>query len=279
MKRREEGRGKREQGRGKRLLVVGVLAVCTAVAGVREEYDAVTVPTKASTRYGGYDELAEENTLEYRLAKCDEAAAKASDEATRNLFRGRKVTILAALRRYDEAMALARELKNEELQASVCRARAARYYAPPDEKWTREAIAHGLKAVEGKETSRNLRPVAEDFIALKDHKGLVETMVRLTKGKPDAWLGVRIGDAYYEMGDWQSAVGWYEKYPNFKPCEGFPNSYQRYAGALYALGRYEECLKIVDKLPTVGTFKDTNAYYRHILAAKIAERKKGAFTD
>ena len=272
---------RRFQVSGFRFQVAGavVLAACAAVAGLREEYDAVTVPTKASTRYGGYDELAEENTLEYRLAKCDEAAAKSSDEATRNLFRGRKVTILAALRRYDEAMALAQELKNEELQASVCRARAARYYAPPDEKWTREAIAHGLKAVEGKETGRNLRPVAEDFIALKDHKGLVETMVRLTKGKPDAWLGVWIGDAYYEMGDWQSAVGWYEKYPNFKPCEGFPNSYQRYAGALYALGRYEECLKIVDKLPTVGTFKDTNAYYRHILAAKIAERKKGAFTD
>jgi len=100
-------------------------------------------------------------------------------------------------------------------------------------------------------------------------------MLRLTKGKPDAWLGVRIADAYFETGDYQAAVSWYEKYPNFKPCDGFPNSYQRYAGALYALGRYEDCLKIVDKLPSVGTFKDTNAYYRHVLEEKIAAAKKG----
>jgi len=245
-----------------------------AVAELHAAYDSVTTPTKASTRYGGYDELAEENTSEYRLAKCEEAIAKSPDDATRSFFRSRKVSLLVALRRYDEAMAFAKEMKSESLQATVCRARAARYYAPPDEKWTREAIAHELKAIEGREDNRNLRPVASDLIALQDYKGLL-ALQDLLKGKPDAWLGVRFGDACYETGDYPAAVSWYEKYPNFKPGEGFPNSYQRYAGALYALGRYEDCLKIVDKLPTVGTFKDTNAYYRHILAEKIAAQKQG----
>lgn len=246
-----------------------------AVAELHAEYDGVTVPTKASTRYGGYEELAEENTSEYRLAKCEEAIAKSPDDATRSFFRSRKVSLLVALRRYDEALAFAKENESESLQATVCRARAVRYYAPPNEKWMREAIAHYAKSIEGRENGRNLRPLAEDYIALKDYKGLIETMLRLTKGKPDAWLGVRIADAYFETGDYETAVSWYEKYPNFKPCEGFPNSYQRYAGALYALARYEDCLKIVDKLPSVGTFKDTNAYYRHVLEEKIAASKKG----
>lgn len=256
------------------ICLTAILCSFAASADLHAEYDAITVPTKGSQKYGGYDELAEENTIEYRLAKCDEAAAKATDEATRNFFRGRKVTLLAVLRRYNEAMALAKELKDEGLLAQVCRRRAARYYAQPNEKLMREAIAHYLKAIEGKANNRNLRPLVADYLSIKDYKAVIELPTRFPAVNPDMWLGVRIADAHYELGDYATSVAWYAKYPNFKPSEGFPNSYQRYAGALYALGRYEECLAIVDKLPTVGTFKDTNAYYRHVLTEKIAAAKK-----
>ena len=76
-----------------------------------------------------------------------------------------------------------------------------------------------------------------------------------------------------EKGDWETAVKWYTMFP-LKPTPAYqrhrlPDASQKLAGALYALGRYEECLQATKTFPNFGSHRDENEVLRQAVKAKI----------
>ena len=119
------------------------------------------------------------------------------------------------------------------------------------------------------------RKLAETMIAAKDYKGAKELLEpHVDFAHPDPWTMPMLGDCCYYLGDWEGALRCYEPFGD-KLNQGErvpPNRWDRKANALYALGRYEECLKEVDKLADWLVWKDRKAAYRQRLKAKIAEK-------
>ena len=178
-------------------------------------------------------------------------------------------------------------------------ARAERYYADPDEKLSRTALGfwdEAMKLVEGQDAKKVLgaRPwlfnvsdhgVEPEFftapvrqaIMIRDYKFASEWLDRTAKVKgekaaKDPWICGCRGDLAYYAGDWAEAVKWYETpEKDFKDGPSripYPNSHQRYAGALNAIGEHAKCLEALKKCPNMGTFRALNDYNRRILEIK-----------
>lgn len=225
---------------------------------------------------------------------CDEAIAKLEPKY-RDWFENRKLDLLREMSRWDEvekvltgrlaAITNATDRRRVQVYGQLAElyvAKSARYYQKPDEALTRKAIGfweEGLKL--DPQNGGFFRKIVERAMLIDDWKLAEAKLDALTKimkdQKPDAWMTAVYGDIAYYRGDYEKAVEWYktfDKFPDAPTVVRIPNSHQRFAGALYATGRYEECLKAIDQCPNFWSFKDTNNQYRKILKAKIEEARK-----
>ena len=225
---------------------------------------------------------------------CEEAIAKLEPKY-RDWFENRKLELLKEMSRWDEVekalqgrlAAITNVTDRRRVQiygqlAEMYVTRSARYYQKPDEALTRKAIGfweEGLKL--DPKNGGFFRKIIERAMLIDDWKlaeAKLDALTTIMKDqKPDAWMTAVYGDIAYYRGDYEKAVAWYktfEKFPDAPTVVKIPNSHQRFAGALYATGRYEECLKAIDQCPNFWSFKDTNAQYRKILKAKIEEARK-----
>ena len=225
---------------------------------------------------------------------CDEAIAKLEPKY-RDWFENRKLDLLREMSRWDEvekvltgrlaAITNATDRWRVPVYGQLAElyvAKSARYYQKPDEALTRKAIGfweEGLKL--DPQNGGFFRKIVERAMLIDDWKLAEAKLDALTKimkdQKPDVWMAAVYGDIAYYRGDYEKAVEWYktfDKFPDGPTLVRIPNSHQRFAGALYATGRYEECLKAIDQCPNFWSFKDTNNQYRKILKAKIEEARK-----
>lgn len=239
-----------------------------------------------------FDPLEPANCTDYRLAMCDEALARIEPKWHAE-FLSRKGQLLRKMGRWADAENLVlaqlaaitnvtdrRRVPLLGELAALTAERAARYYQKPDETLARKAIWYWEEALRIDPANGGLlRKIVEQSMYIGDWdlatRNLDALTVTMKDGKPDAWICAVRGDIAYYRGDYEQAVKWYqtfEKFPDGPAVVKIPNSHQRFAGALYATGRYEECLKALDGCPNYWSFKDTNANYRKILQAKIAEK-------
>ena len=238
------------------------------------------------------DPLDPRDCAAYKLRTCDEAIAKL-DAKYHDAFIACKVKQLKAMSRWEDAekvlmaklfsitnVADGRRVHVYCDLASLYADRAERYSMKPDAALSQKAIGFwesALRLSPGYDSP--LYAIARQAIRLEDLDLIEKTLDRLTAvrrdHKPDAWMTAVYGDVAYMRGDYEKAVAWYRTYPNFPDVQWLvriPNSHQRFAGALYATGRYEECLKALDGCPNFMSFKDANKLYRRILKEKIAAK-------
>ncbi len=245
---------------------------------------------------GTRDPLKPENAPEALIATCDQALSDLAgqDLRFRMPFIERKVSLLRGVCRWDDAekILLGELAKVTNVTdraritwltrlADLYEARAARYYEKPDRALTDKAIWYLEEALRlDPKNTGYMRKIVERGFMLDDYvlaKTWLDHELELRKDhKPDEWMAGCYGDIAFFAGDYELAVTYYEMYPNIRSSPSrvrIPNAQQRYAGALYALGRYEDCLKAIDKCPNFWSFKDTNNYYRKLLKQKIEEQK------
>lgn len=97
----------------------------------------------------------------------------------------------------------------------------------------------------------------------------VATAEKRKQKMPDGYIAAMSGDRWYYLGNYEEAVKAYSSVENL-PSERTPeNTLTRYAGALYATGRYDDCLKIVGKLHSGGDLRERNNLYSRILDEKL----------
>ncbi len=253
----------------------------------RSYFDHLLVHTSWQTPTYGLDRT---GTPEYWLEVCDRAIADLGPKEAEGFF-GRRRECLRALGRADEAE---RELWERARMGETASARtsaffalgahyealAMRYYEVPDKRLMEKAVAAyraGLAQDPRKIGSWN-RELIEAMMRLEDYKGVVGLLGPTFDPKRlDPWVHPLLGDAYYHLGDWANASRVYEAFgDNLKAGErNPPNRLDRRANALYANGRYEECLKAVDKLSDWMVWKDRKAAYRQKLKKLIEAQKRG----
>ena len=150
-------------------------------------------------------------------------------------------------------------------------AMAKRYYAAPDAGVMKKAVAAMREAYEIRPDSYR-REYVKALVEAKEHQAIVDLLApTFDPQKPDPWTAPQLGDAYYYLGEWEKAVDVYAAFGDkLNPGERMPpNRLDRRVNALYALGRYEECLKAVDKLSDWLVWKDRKAAYRQKLKKLI----------
>ena len=248
------------------------------------------------TRFGTSG-IEEAGSGEHRLAICEKAIAALGPGAMNGAFVGAKATTLLRLGRVDEAeKVLLQRLKDAggnprlrytayESLTDFCRGRAKRYYAEPDPVALRKALASGEAAlVEMRKFDERpngyIAPVAVAF-GLKDYAKVDELLAAykacFEKRKlkfPDLMYAQWAGDLAYYRGDYAKAVEHYSYVKELPRPQSAESHYNRYVGALYALGRYDEALELVPKLIAWCSLADRNALYKRILKAKAEAQKK-----
>lgn len=254
------------------------------------------------TRYGGAFGVEEKDSSEHRLAVAEKAMKYLKGQELA-LAKNAYAETLGRLERYDEQEKALRDRLGEAVKADTreaayaygalggfYRMRAQRYYDDPDEALLRRALdcyeneikvtlrydcrVHFWQNVIG--TAFELK----DYDAVERHlKECVARMTARNKGKfgPDATVETWAGDLCYFRGDYEGAVKHYSSVPNLatRPVwnENGRSSWDRYAESLYALGRYEECLKVVPKLCSWCSLADRNNLYKRVLQEKVAAQK------
>ena len=125
-----------------------------------------------------------------------------------------------------------------------------------------------------------IAPVAVAF-ELKDYAKVDELLAAykacFEKRKlkfPDLMYAQWAGDLAYYRGDYAKAVEHYSSVKELPRPQSAESHYNRYVGALYALGRYDEALKLVPKLIAWCSLADRNTLYKRILKAKAEAQKK-----
>lgn len=250
------------------------------------------------------DPLDMRNSFDYKLAMCDEAIAKFPDR--KDQFLRAKCALWLDMKEFAPVEKVYREALEKapaDKPAVRCAAlhnlaklyvaRAERYYADPDEKLSRTAIGFWDEAakviIEGDkkvvdEVNRGWSKAADYFTGpirqaflIRDWKLAAEWLDRYAqflgeKAAKDPWICGCRGDLAYYAGNWAEAVKWYET-PEKDFKDGptripYPNSHQRYVGALNALGEHAKCLEALKKCPNMGTFRAFNDYNRRILEVK-----------
>ena len=225
------------------------------------------------------------NTPEYWLEVCDRAIADLGKRDGAD-FVARRREYLRLLGRGDEVeralvaetLTVTNQARLSDVYYALARhyeAMAKRYYANPDADVMRKALQAMRSAYELRPDGYR-REYANLLLAAKDYRGVVELVgPRFDPQKPDPWNYGTLGDAYYYLGEWEKAVAVYdslgEKMPQLE--RNPPNRWDRKANALYVLGRYEECLKTVDKLSDWLVWKDRKAAYR-LRLKKLIEAQK-----
>ncbi len=223
------------------------------------------------------------NTPEYWLSVCDRAIENLGAKDAGD-FVGRRRGYLRTLGRGDEverellALTLGSEDPREVANAYFTlgghfEAMAQRYYTPDDPGLLAKAVAAYRAACERDPKNGGwTRTLGAALMHAGDYRGFIEQFAPAADfAKPDSWTMPLLGDAYYHLGDWTNAVKCYECLGDgLNPGERTPpNRWDRKANALFALGRYEECLKTVDKLADWLVWKDRKTAYRQKLKALI----------
>ena len=244
------------------------------------------------TRFGASG-VEEKTSYEHRLAILEKALGTVPEERRMD-YVGDYADALRHLGRIEEAEAAllpwgtnanprVRAVAGDRL-AAFYRETAKRYYGDPDAATLRKALAACEIVIEAR-SHFDPRPVAfrqaaEVAFALKDYakaKHYVDELIacqeKRSPGKPDAEAAALLGDYWYYMGDYEAAVKAYSSVPALNVRPAAENSWNRYARALYATGRYEECLAIIPKLAKWCSLADRNKLYERILREKIAEGK------
>jgi len=223
------------------------------------------------------------NTPEYWLSVCDRAIADLGPKAAGE-FASRRQDCLRQLGRGDE---VERELKAvfdtstvrvERVNAASAlgahyRAMAQRYYAEPDPGLMKKAVdAYAFAAGPGNAS----RELVETMMEAKMYREVVDRFAaKVDLVKPDRWTAAPVADAYYYLGDYENAVRIYDAFgKNLHPGErNPPNRFDRHVESLYAVGRYEDCLKAVDRMNDWRIWKARKEAYRQRLREKLAEQK------
>lgn len=240
------------------------------------------------------DPLDPRNSFDRKLALCDEAAAKCPDQA--ESFRRAKRALWREMRAFGpwekdcrEALAKVPSDKPDRRcpclddLAAVLVARAERYSADPDEALSRQAIACWEEAAGLRPAAKRFQQAITQAFLIRDWKLAGAWLDRYAKflgekGEKDPWICGCRGDLACYAGDWAAAVKWYET-PEKDFADGpvrvpYPNSHQRYAGALNAIGEYAKCLEALKKCPNFGSFRSLNAVNRKTLEARLAKQCK-----
>ena len=234
------------------------------------------------------------STPEYGLKACEEGLAHIPEKFRGGYtvwsLRAARRSFLCALGRHAE---VERELFLEVADAKDDPARARAYialaelykgmaprYYQPD-----EPVLAG-KCVQAYENAISLDPKNGGYCrSLVDYLGRTKNWTKLGEWigrmqangmKIDGKLAGWYGDSWYYAGDYGKAVEWYAACgERMDVCEREPpNRWDRYVGALYALGRYEEALKVSAKLADWFVWKDYKVALRERLQRKIAETTK-----
>ena len=247
----------------------------------REYFERLLWHTSWQTPSYGLDRT---NTPEYWLEVCERAIANLGEKEAVG-FIGRRREYLRTLGRGEqverELIAKTLEVK-EKIPLSDAYfalgehylAMSKRYYAAPDAGIVKKAVAAMREAYEIRPDGYR-REYVKVLVEAKEHQMIVDLLApTFDAKKPDPWTAPQLGDAYYYLGQWEKAVDVYAAFGDkLNPGERMPpNRLDRRVNALYALGRYEECLKAVDKLSDWLVWKDRKAAYRQKLKAKIAEK-------
>ena len=241
------------------------------------------------TRFGASG-VAEKTSYEHRLSILEKALQTVPAERRMD-YVGDYAETLRNLGRLEEAeAALLPWTTNEHPRvravagdwlASFYRETAKRYYGEPDAATLHKALAACEIVIEAR-SHFDPRPVAfrnaaQTAFELKDYAKakhyldeLVACQEKRSPGKPDAEAAALLGDYWYYMGDYEEAVKAYSSVPSLNVRPAAENSWNRYARALYATGRYEECLAVIPKLAKWCSLADRNALYERILREKIA---------
>ena len=258
------------------------------------------------------DPLDFRNSFDYKFAMCDEGMAKFPK--WKSDFLAAKCTLWLAMDDFAPVEKVYRErLANVPADKPVARflalyelgklyvARAARFYAAPDEKLSRTALGfwdEAMKILEGKDgkavfdcnrpwlfyTGRKgnepefFMSAVRQAIQIRDYKLASEWLDRYVKVNgekklKDPWVCGCRGDLAYYAGNWAEAVKWYETpekgFKDGPTLAKYPNSHQRYAGALNAIGEYAKCLEALKKCPNIGSYRTIYASDAKVLEAKI----------
>ena len=245
----------------------------------------------------GTSGIEESGSAEHRLAVCEKAIATLGPGAMNGAFVSAKATTLLRLGRVDEAeRTLQQRLRDAgdnprlrytayESLTDFYRGRAKRYYAEPDPVALRKALVSGEAALAemrkfDERPNGYFAPLAVAF-ELQDYAKVDELLVAYRacceKRKlkfPDAWSAMWAGDLAFYRGQYAKAVEHYSSVKELPRAQSAESHYNRYIGALYALGRYDEALKLVPKLIAWCSLADRNALYKRILNQKIEAEKK-----
>lgn len=256
---------------------------CADVKVKQAYFERLLWHTSWQTQSHGLDPT---NTPEYWLSVCDRAIKELGEKDAAG-FVSRRRGFLRALGRGDEVEKelLAQLLGEKDVRRQISayaalgehyEAMAKRYYADPDAGLMKKAITAYRAALDlDPKNGGYRRTLAEAMMRAKDYKGVKELLEpHVDLANPDPWTVPLLGDCYYYLGDWEGAIRCYEPFGD-KLNAGDripPNRWDRKANALYALGRYEECLKTVDKLADWLVWKDRKAAYRQRLKKLIGEK-------
>lgn len=157
--------------------------------------------------------------------------------------------------------------------ARRCREKAVRCY---------EAALNAVP--EDARTVGDWRPLVETAFSLGDLDRIERVLPECAPSVADAreqeavdaakaaWLG----DLAYARGDYEAAVA---AYTRVNALDARPSAasrgecaWDRYAAALYATGRYEQCLEILPRLANWGSLAARNMVYAECVRSKIGER-------
>lgn len=194
---------------------------------------------------------------EHVVELCDEALALPV-ERNREGFAEEKAKALEAMERYGEAeqIYLAQAATTDDrVRARWCQKlgdyyvrTAERYYQPSDPTTLRKAIAAFTNAaILSPGDQGPLRKIADAALRLRDYDLAREAtgkQVPLNKGVANGAMEAVLGRCDYEQGDYEGAIRHYGAFPKElrrEECE-------RYARALFACGRYDECVTQLERL-------------------------------
>ena len=224
--------------------------------------------------FSGYD---------WRLQVAEKALADAKMTINRWVFEDMKVDALIELGRSDEAVRFCRDARAHARLGKVYRRLAARYYDTPDRATVEKAIAACREALAERPDAAVRKEIVELAFSIDDYataREQLDALVAAAKdGKPDAWTAPRLGDLAFYAKDYETAVRYYSLFEKMDVPRAPWNSNNRHMESLYALGRYEECLKAMDKVMNKMTQRDVNDKTKQVLKEVIAAGGRPAETD
>lgn len=188
-----------------------------------------------------------------------------------------KVFALKNLERYDEAEKLLIEMSLQKYNSDKAIMAlgdyyvemAYRYYADYDKELLKKAIL-AYSTVSEKSKEYSLRKIADALFLSKDYDGVikaVEERISLLKDKKATIDDNRLlANAYFYKEDYANAVKYYDLFN-----DNNVDLQDRYARALYAVGRYEDAIAHIKRSYNNWSYREANKYFIRKIEAKMKE--------